>query len=215
MLTIQYSYLISRFPPPHLSGSSSSRLLSRQRLLPGDARRVIVRPLTQAHRALSRALTEIQIQIIGRGGVIHAPVVPDGQVVLVLPPVAHLQVVVVDDQADEPVEQRAALESCHVVDLLHVRTDGEDGFPASHWVGADHGVDGLEDLADVLGGAALGGVELEAVAFGSLVEAGLCVSRGESLEKALVWGGDAVEELVAGSPEGVCDFISSLAHTLS
>jgi hypothetical protein len=76
-------------------------------------------------------------------------------------------------------------------------------------------VDGLEDLADVLGRAALGRVELEAVALGCLVEAGLGVGRGEALEEALVWGGDAVEELVAGSPEGVCDFISCLARTLS
>ena len=109
---------------------------------------------------------------------IHTPVIPDGEIILVLPSVSDLQVVVIDEQSHEPVEQRLTLQLSHVVDLPDVVSDGENALPAGDGVGADHGVDGLEKLADVLGCAALTAVEVEAVLVGGLVEARLHIGRG-------------------------------------
>lgn len=70
--------------------------------------------------------------------------------------------------------------------------DGEYGLPAGDRVGADDRVDGLEQLADVLGGAASLAEELEAVALSGFVEAWLRVCGSQGLEEALVWLRDAV-----------------------
>lgn len=123
---------------------------------------------------------------------VHTPVIPDREIVGVLPPVTDLQIVVIDEQSHEPGQQRLALELGDVVHLGHVLADGEHGLPAGDRVGANDGVDGLEQLADVLGGAARLGEELEAVAGGGLVEAWLRVGGGQGLEEALVWLRDAV-----------------------
>jgi hypothetical protein len=134
---------------------------------------------------------------------VHRPVVPDSQVIHVLPAVPHLQVVVLDDKLHEPAQEVRRLLIAEAVDLLHVVADGEDGLPAGDGVRADDGVDGLEKLADVLGGAAFGRVDAEAVAVGGLVEAGLGVGGCEGVEEGSEGGRDAVVDLVAGSPEGV------------
>lgn len=134
---------------------------------------------------------------------VHRPVVPDGQIVDILPPVADLQVVVLDDELDEPVEEVLRLGLAQPVDLLDVVAHGEDALPARHGVRADDGVDRLEELAHVLGGAPLGAVQLEAVALSRLVEARLGVGCREGVEEALQGLRDAVVDLVAGCPEGV------------
>jgi hypothetical protein len=74
----------------------------------------------------------------------------------------------------------------------------------------DHGVHGGEVGADVFGGAARLGVQLEVVFFGRTVEFGLGVGGGEGFEEFLVGRGQAVVEFVAGGPEGVCDAISKV-----
>ncbi len=90
------------------------------------------------------------------------------------------------------------------MDALDVMAGAKDGLPAGDRVGADQGVDGLEDLADVLGGTTLGSVDLKVVALGSVVEERLGRENGQLVEEALQSGRDAVVELVARSPEGVC-----------
>lgn len=111
---------------------------------------------------------------------------------------------VLDNQLREPVQEVLALLVRQAVDALDVVADGEDGLPAGDGVGADDGVDGLEGLADVLGGAALLRVDGEAVALGRVVEGRLGRVGGQSVEEAAERGGDAVVELVARGPEGVC-----------
>lgn len=139
---------------------------------------------------------------------VHAPVIPDSEIVLVLPSVPDLQVVVIDEQSHEPVEQRSALQISDIVHLRNVLADGEHALPASDGVGADDGVDGLEKLANVLGSTALAAVDLEAVLFGGLVEARLRVGCGQAFEEFLVWCRDAVVQLISRGPQGVYDFIS-------
>lgn len=114
---------------------------------------------------------------------VHRPVIPDGQVILILPPESDLQIMVLRDQVDKPPEEVLRLVLAQPVDLLHVVTDGEDALPPGDRVGPDHGVDGLEELAHILWGAALGGVDLEAVAVSGLVEAGLGVGGRQAVEE--------------------------------
>lgn len=140
---------------------------------------------------------------------VHRPVVPDRQIVHVLPAVPHLQVVVLDDELHEPAQEVRRLLVAEAVDLLHVVADGEDGLPAGDRVRADDGVDGLEELADVLRGAALGRVDAEAVAVGGLVEARLGVGGCEGVEEGTEGGRDAVVDLVPRSPEGVWSHVST------
>ena len=52
---------------------------------------------------------------------VDAPVVPDGEIVGVLPAVTDLQVVVVGDEVDEPFQGVLALELGEAVDLLDLR----------------------------------------------------------------------------------------------
>ena len=65
-------------------------------------------------------------------------------------------------------------------------------------------MDGFEDLTDVLGGTTWFGVNLETVLFSGFVKFGLSVGGGQRLEEFLDGSGDAVVDLVAGGPEGVC-----------
>ena len=56
-------------------------------------------------------------------------------------------------------------------------TDGKYGFPAGDRVRPDHGMDGLEVFADVLGRTAGSCIELEITVGGGFIELGLCVCR--------------------------------------
>lgn len=107
---------------------------------------------------------------------------------------------VVDDEAHEPLEEVLGLVFGEPVDLGDVVADAEDALPARDGVGADQRVDGLEDLADVLGRAALGGVDLEVVLVSCLVEAGLGVRGCQGVEEVTEGGRNAVVELVAAGP---------------
>lgn len=134
---------------------------------------------------------------------VDGAVVPDGEVVEVLPAVADLEVVVLDDEVDEPVEEVARLVVGEALDALDVVADGEDALPARHGVRADDGVVRLEGFPYVLGGPAHAGEDLEAVVRGRLVEDGLRAVRGQALEELLHRGREAVVDFVAGGPEGV------------
>jgi hypothetical protein len=107
-------------------------------------------------------------------------------------------------QLQEPAQQLLALLIRHPVDVLHVPADGEDALPPGHGVCAHDGVNGFELRADVFDGASRLVVELEAGLFGDALEAGLLEGDGEGLEELLIGLAEAVVELVARGPEGVC-----------
>jgi hypothetical protein len=64
-------------------------------------------------------------------------------------------------------------------------------------------VDSLENVAYVLGRAALRRVQLEVVGVGSVLEPRLRVVRRQAVEEAAQGLRDTVIEFIAGSPEGV------------
>ena len=118
---------------------------------------------------------------------IHRPIIPNRKVILALPPQPNLQIMVIRNQINKPLQSMLALRLRQPIDLLHVVADGEDGFPARDGIGADHRVDGLEFGADVLGRAAWRAVQLESVVFGGFFEPGLRVCGAEAIEEPLVW----------------------------
>lgn len=98
-----------------------------ERFPPAGALRIKVWPLAQADRPVTLALAETLLEdIVGSGSVVHAPVVPDGDIVGVLPLEAHLQVVVLDNELGKPVEEVLALLLGQAVDALAVVADGVD-----------------------------------------------------------------------------------------
>jgi len=134
---------------------------------------------------------------------VHTPIIPNRHIVYVLPLIPDLQIMVLYDQLHKPVQEVLALVLGQTIDPLYVVTDGEDRLPTGDWIGADHGVNGLEGLADIFGRAARGGIELEVVALRRFVEAWLGVVCDESVEEGAEGRGDAVIEFVARGPESV------------
>lgn len=95
---------------------------------------------------------------------INASVVPDSQVILVLPPIANLKIMVLYYQVEKPSQQTCALCFTHFVDPLGVLADGKDALPSCDRIRADDRVDGFDVSTDVFWRTSLATVELEIVA---------------------------------------------------
>ena len=80
--------------------------------------------------------------IIRRRSMVNTPVIPNRYVIRILPAMSDLQIMILHDQPHEPLEQRLRFQRRHVIDVLHVLADCEDGFPACDRVCADHRVNG-------------------------------------------------------------------------
>ena len=135
---------------------------------------------------------------------VHTPVIPNRHIVDGIPLEPDLEIVVLHDKLHKPRQEVLALLIGQTVDALDVVANAEDGLPAGDRVSADEGVDGLQQLAHVLGRATLGRVDLEVVALGGVVEERLGREDGQLIEEALERGRDTVVELVSRGPESVC-----------
>lgn len=91
---------------------------------------------------------------------------------------AHLQIVVIDNQPHKPVQELFALSLRQAIDMLNMMANCKHGFPPRHWIGADDGVLCDELFAHVLGRASFPAVEFEAVLISGLVELWLRIRRG-------------------------------------
>lgn len=124
-------------------------------------------------------------------------------IVRVLPFEPDLEVMVLVNQVQEPVEELFAFLLGHVVYVSHVPTDREDALPSSHRVCSDDGVYGPEDGSDVLRRAARLVVELKAIALCRLAESRLVEGDCQAFEKLLVRLADKVINFITRSPERV------------
>ncbi len=137
------------------------------------------------------------MDVIRRGSMVDATVVPDGNIMDVLPLETHLQVVVLHDELHEPVEEMPGFLIAQPVDALDVVPDSEHRLPSCDRVRANNRVDRLEDLAHVFGCATCSTPELKVVLLCRLVEAGLGVEGRQSVEEVSQRRRDAIVELVA------------------
>jgi hypothetical protein len=119
---------------------------------------------------------------------IHTPIIPNRQIIRVLPTMPDLKIMVINNQSQEPVQQSLALAFCDPVDVLHVVAESEDRLPPRDGIGADYGMHGDKLFADVFGSAALLRVDLESVLCCSFVEFGLGVGGGQAFEELLDGG---------------------------
>ncbi len=126
--------------------------------------------------------------VVGRSSVIDAPVVPDRHIVGIHPPMPDLQVVILDNEAHEPVKQCSRLKWGQSVDVLHVVSNCKHGFPSGHGICADNRMHGDEIVADVLGGAPWGGVQFEIGIFSRFGEFRLCVGCIQRFKEFLIVG---------------------------
>lgn len=106
----------------------------------GGAVGVKVRLLANADGTVAEAVAKT-IVVVG-GAVEGTAVVPDGNVVLVAPLEADLQIVVLLDALVKELEQLLALLGAELVNAAGKVANGKDGLPARNRVGADNGVDG-------------------------------------------------------------------------
>jgi hypothetical protein len=133
---------------PQSSGNRHSRCRClSQRLSPALTLWIEIRLLPDTHSPDTISIA-LALDVVGRG-VEDRPIVPDGYIVAVLPLEADLQIVVVDEQAVEPVEQGFGLFVRDIVDVADVAADREDGLPARGRVGAYDGVDGCRWLVSL------------------------------------------------------------------
>lgn len=95
-------------------------------LPPASALRVVVRLLTQTDSSAPLALAQPVLKnIIGGGRVVNTPVVPNGNIIHILPLEADLQIMVFDDELDEPVKEVLALLIREAMDALDVVSDSK------------------------------------------------------------------------------------------
>lgn len=118
-------------------------------------------------------------------------------VVRVVPLEPNLQIVVLVNQVQKPVQQLGTLLLGQTVDVPDVPTDGEDALPTRHRVRPHDRVNGLELGADILWRASWLVVELEARCLGDLLKARLLKRGRQGLEELLVWFADTVVDLIA------------------
>lgn len=76
---------------------------------------------------------------------INGSVIPNGQIVDILPSVSDLQVVVVNHKANKPLKELFRFGFCESIDLLCMVSKCENRLPARDWVCTDYGVDCFKD----------------------------------------------------------------------
>lgn len=118
---------------------------------------------------------------------VHATVVPDGQIIGVLPSMADLEIMVLHDQGKEPVQRMLALLLTKLIDLRHVVAYTKDGFPAGYRVCANNWMDGFQLGPYVLWRTSRFAVQFEVVILRGGTKPRLCVGCCEPLEELLVW----------------------------
>ena len=84
---------------------------------------------------------------------IDTAIVPNRKIVDVLPAVTDLEIVVLNDQLDEPVQEVSRLIFRKAVNVLDMVSNREHTLPPRDWVGANYWMNGFKDVADILGRA--------------------------------------------------------------
>jgi len=105
---------------------------------------------------LPSPLTQIRLaQIIWSGGMIHTSIVPDRQIIGILPSMTDLQIMIINYQGQELIQKSLAFELRQPIDALDMMPKRKDRLPACDRIGAYNWMDSFEDLADVLWSTAL------------------------------------------------------------
>jgi hypothetical protein len=100
-------------------------------------------------------------------------------IVIVDPLVANLEIVILNDHLDEPVEQVLAFPLCHVVDVRNVTSHGEDALPSGDGIRADDWMYRFKRVANIVGRSSLARIQLEAMSHRASCVPGLGVHRGQ------------------------------------
>lgn len=125
-------------------------------LAPRGAIGVKVWLLTNPHSPVAVPISQsLEVQ---SHSVVHTPIIPDGNVIGALPLEPDLQVMVLVQQIQEPLQQMVTLRRCQPVDVSGEATNREDALPAGDWVCANDWVYGLQVFAYILGSSTRFGV---------------------------------------------------------
>ena len=121
-----------------------------------------------------------------------ASIVPNGNVVNILPLEPNLKVMVIFEQLLKPLQEHGALLLGHTVDELSVLANRIQAFPARDWICTDDWMDGSELSADVFSSSTWLFVELEITALRRFNEVWAPKGACESFQKLLNGRRDAI-----------------------
>lgn len=130
--------------------------------------RIKIRPLTTPNSPIPASIS--QAHKIKSSTMESTPVIPDSNIVNVLPPEPDLEIMIVLKQLLEPTQEHLTLLFGDPVYKLAVLAHGVQRPPASDGVGADDWVDGSKFAAGILDSAARFLVKFEASPTGSFDE---------------------------------------------
>lgn len=86
------------------------------------------------------------------------------------------------------------------MNMLNVVTHGEDTLPPSNGIGPDHGVNSLQNIADIFGSSSRGREEGKSVVVSCLLKSRLSIVGSQSVQESLQWFRDAIVELISRCP---------------
>ena len=121
-------------------------------------------------------------------------------VVRIIPFKTDLKVMILRNQAKEPVQYMVRFPFCEPVNVANMSADWINALPSSHRISAHNRVDGLQFNAHILWGAAPFLVQLETGLTRDLVISGLSESRSESFQESLIWLTNTIVDFVSRSP---------------
>jgi len=171
--------------------------------------------LTDAYTALA-GTKSVRIVVIG-GSVVSGAVVPDSEIILVVPLEAALKIMVLSDHTEELILEVGALTISQTVNVLAMVTNSKDALPSSDRIGANNGVVSGKFTTNVEWVTTGLLIKLELLVLGSLGEEGLSICSGQTIEELLVSRREAVIDLIARSPKSVPTEswdISQLQHSI-
>lgn len=128
-----------------------------------------ISPLPDSHSPIPKPLP--QPLIVKSRRMKHTPVIPNRQIILVLPLQPSLQIMTIRDNTQQLLQHLLTLISMQLVNLFRKRTKRENALPSRNRIRPNNGMHSSETAADVGGGSAR--------AFMNLYFVGICVGGTE------------------------------------
>lgn len=159
-------------------------ILTIKSVSPAHGFRIKVRSFPNTHGPETHPIAQPLALKVGRGCVYHASIVPNGHVILVIPPVSNLNIMIQHNHLMQPVQHPLAFGVSHAIDELDMCAEGINAVPASDRISANPWVDGTKLFSGVLRRTPRLLIISDTVLDSIFVIARTATSEGERLEES-------------------------------